>query len=40
VNKSNLLLRLEEWDGMPVLTFLGIPIRVVDALLNTEARVT
>ena len=39
INKSNLLLKLDEWDGMPVLTFRGIPIRTADALVNTEARV-
>ena len=39
LNKSNLLLQLEQWAGMPVLTFLGIPIRTCDALLNTEGRV-
>lgn len=39
INKSNLLLSLQEWDGMTVLTFRGIPIRTVDALLSTEARV-
>lgn len=38
-NKTNLLLRLEEWNGKPVTTFRGIPIRPTDALLNTEARV-
>ena len=34
-----MLLKLDEWDGMPVLTFRGVPIRNVDAILNTEARV-
>jgi len=38
-NKTNVLLRIEEFAGMPVLSFLGIPIRTCDALLNTEARV-
>lgn len=38
VNKTNVLLRLEEWDGMPVTTFRGIPIRTCDQLLSTEAR--
>lgn len=40
MNKSNMLLRIEEWDGRPVTTFRGVPIRVVDRLLTTEARIT
>lgn len=39
MNKTNVLLRIEEFDGKPVTTFRGIPIRTVDALLNNEARV-
>ena len=39
LNKSNVLLKLEEWDGRPVMTFRGIPIRTCDAILSTEARV-
>jgi hypothetical protein len=39
VNKTNVLLQMQQWAGMPVLTFLGIPIRTVDAILNTEARI-
>lgn len=39
LNKSNVLLKQEQWDGRPVLTFRGIPIRTCDALLSTEARV-
>lgn len=39
-NKTNLLLRMEEWDGHVVLTYRGVPIRVVDALLTTETQVT
>lgn len=39
-NKTNVLLKLEEWDGKPVTTFRGIPIRTVDAILNTEATVS
>lgn len=39
LNKNNVLLRLEEWDGKVILTFRGIPIRTCDQLLNTEARV-
>ncbi len=38
-NKTNVLLKMEEWDGHTILTYRGIPIRVVDALLNTETRV-
>jgi hypothetical protein len=39
VNKQNVLLKQDEWDGAPVLTFRGIPIRTCDALVSTEARV-
>ena len=38
-NKTNVLLKMEEWDGHVILTYRGIPIRIVDALLNNEARV-
>jgi hypothetical protein len=38
-NKPNLLLSLETWDGKPVLQYCGIPIRTVDQLVSTEARV-
>lgn len=38
-NKTNVLLSREEYAGLRVTTFRGIPIRTVDALLNTEARV-
>jgi len=38
-NKTNLFLNMDEWDGHAVLTYRGIPIRVVDAILNTESRV-
>lgn len=38
-NKTNVLLKMEEWNGKPVTTFRGIPVRNVDALLNNEARV-
>lgn len=40
LNKTNVLLRMDEWDGKPVTTFRGVPIRVVDRLLTTEARIT
>ncbi|MDA8305982.1 MAG: hypothetical protein M0Z81_04035 [Deltaproteobacteria bacterium] len=39
LNKSNMLLRIDEFAGKPVTSFRGIPIRTCDALLNTEARV-
>lgn len=32
-------LTYENFDGKPILTFGGVPVRIVDALLNTEARV-
>lgn len=38
-NKTNVLLKMDEWDGHVILTYRGIPIRVVDALTNTESRV-
>lgn len=40
VNKTNVLLKLDEWDGKPITTFRGIPIRTCDALLNTETALT
>jgi hypothetical protein len=39
LGKANLALKWEEWGGKPALTFRGIPIRTVDAILNTEARI-
>jgi hypothetical protein len=39
MNKTNVLLRLEEFNGKPVTTFRGIPVRTVDAILNNESRV-
>jgi hypothetical protein len=38
-NKSNVLLQMGQWDGKPVLQYRGIPIRCVDALVNTESTV-
>jgi len=38
-NKTNVLLGISEFDGKQVTTFRKIPIRTVDQLLNTEARV-
>lgn len=40
MNKTNVLLRIEEFDGKPVTTFRGIPVRTCDAILNNETRVT
>jgi hypothetical protein len=40
MNKTNVLLRLEEFNGMVVTTFRGIPARTVDAILNNEAQIT
>lgn len=39
MNKTNVLLRLEEFDGKVVTTFRGIPVRTVDAILNNESAV-
>lgn len=38
VNKTNVLLRLEQWEGKAITTFRGIPVRTVDAVLSTESR--
>ena len=40
VNKVNVLLNLEQWNGKAVTTFRGIPIRTCDQILSTEARIT
>lgn len=37
-NKTNVLLKMQEWHGETITTFRGIPIRTCDQLLNTEAR--
>lgn len=39
VNKTNVWLNMEEVSGRKVMTFDGIPVKRVDAILNTEARV-
>jgi hypothetical protein len=39
MNKTNVLLRIEEFDGKPITTFRGIPVRTCDAIVNNEARV-
>lgn len=38
-NRNNMQLGLSEYAGKIQTTFLGIPIRTVDSILNTEARV-
>ena len=38
-SKNNMALNMETWAGRPVTTFLGIPIRQVDAILETESQV-
>ncbi len=40
MNKTNVLLRIEEFDGKPITTFRGIPVRTCDAILNNEATVS
>ena len=40
MNKTNVLLRLEEFHGKVITTFRGIPVRTSDALLSNEAQVT
>ncbi len=41
LNKTNALITLDQAaGGKPVLRFLGIPVRISDAILNTEARIT
>jgi hypothetical protein len=39
MNKTNVLLRIEEFDGVPITTFRGVPVRTCDAILNNEAQV-
>ena len=39
MNKTNVLLRIEEFDGKPVTTFRGIPCRTCDQILNNEATI-
>ena len=36
MNKTNVLLRIEEFDGKPVTTFRGIPVRTCDVISNQE----
>lgn len=37
LNKTNMLLRFEEWHGKPITTFRGIPVKTVDQITNQEA---
>jgi hypothetical protein len=39
MNKTNVLLRIEEFNGIPITTFRGIPVRTCDAILNNEAAI-
>ena len=39
MNKTNVLLRIEEFDGKPVTTFRGIPVRTCDAIASNETNV-
>lgn len=39
-DKTNVLLALGEWHGKAITSFRGVPIKTVDAILNTEARIT
>lgn len=39
MNKTNVLLKMEEFNGKVVTTFRGIPVRTCDAILNNEAQV-
>jgi hypothetical protein len=38
IRDKNVLLKVTEYAGQPITEFRGVPVRVVDALLNTEAR--
>ncbi len=38
-NKNNVNLTIDNYAGKPIVTFLGIPIKTCDAILNTEAQV-
>lgn len=39
LRNRNVLIRLEDYAGMPVMSFRGLPIKIVDQLVNTEATV-
>ena len=38
-NKTNVLLQNDQWDGYALTNYRGVPIHVVDAIVNTESRV-
>jgi len=40
IRDKNVLLTPREYEGMPIVDFRGVPIRIVDSLLNTESRLT
>ena len=40
IRDKNVLMTPREYDGMPIVEFRGVPIRINDALLSTEATVT
>ncbi len=40
MNKTNVLLRLEEFNGKVITTFRGIPVRTCDAILSNETNLT
>jgi len=37
--KSNMSFQMQDWAGQPVTTFLGIPVRQCDAILETESQI-
>jgi hypothetical protein len=39
MNKTNVMLDMMQYEGHTITTFRGIPVRTVDAILNTEARI-
>ena len=39
MNKTNVLLRIEEFNGKPITTFRGIPVRTCDAILSNEVNI-
>jgi hypothetical protein len=40
MNKTNVLLKLEEFNGKVITTFRGVPVRTCDAILNNETALT
>ena len=40
MNAKNVNLTIDEYAGKKIVSFLGIPIRRADAILNTESAVT